>query len=241
VIARVAAFVAASAVLAATAGPPPSDAARLSYLVERVGNLQVQRVAHLGGERPRRALAAAIRDTDRALAVATRDAPASMREHYALFNLLWRQHRGWLQRPTPRDAPAAQRERDDELAWLADRGRAMAGVPPFAEDEAWQVARLSQRAARLAILRRALPAAQDALPAALDDLQERIAALQSRTAGQEGVEGEVAVARGQLDFLVRAIGTVPFGPREADVAARSADHVAEALDRVLAKLSASPG
>lgn len=239
-IARLAALVAASAVIAAGAAPPPSDAARLAYLVERAGNLQAQRLTHLGGERPRRALAAAIRDTDRALAVATRDAPASMREHYALFNLLWRQHRAWLQRASPRDVPAAQRERDDELAWLADRGRAMAGVPPFAEDEAWQVARLSQRAARLAILRRALPAAQDGLAATLEELQERLAALQSRTAGRDTLEGEVAVARGQLDFLVRAVQTVPFGPREADVAARSADHVAEALDRVLAKLSASP-
>lgn len=237
---RVVAAVATAWVLGAWAGSPPADAARLAYLVERAGSLQAQRAAHIGGERPRRALAAAIREMDRALAVAARDAPASMREHYALFDLLWRQHRAWLQRAAARESPEAH-ERDDELAWLAERGQAMAGIPPFAEDEAWQVARLSQRIARLAILRRTWPAAQEALAGALEALQERLAALQSRAAGREGLEGEVAVARGQLDFLVRAVGEVPFGARAADVAARSADHAAEALERAIARFSASRG
>ena len=240
-IARVAAALAAWLACAAWAGPPPTDAARVAFLVERIGNLQAQRNAHLGGDRPRRALAQASRDMDHALATAARDAPASMREHYALFGLLWRQHRAWLQRPGAREAAAAQRERDDELAWLADRGRGMAGVPPSAEEEAWQVARLSQRVARLAILRRALPSAGEALGPALDELRERLAALQARAAGREGFEGEVAVARGQVDFLLRAVAQTPFGAREADVAARSADHAAEALERALARLSASPG
>lgn len=239
-IRRLAILLAAGLASAAWGGPPPTDAARIAYLVERAGSLQAQRAAHIGGERPRRALAASIHAMDRALAVAARDAPASMREHYALFNLLWRQHRAWLQRAVARESSEAH-ERDDELAWLADRGRAMAGVPPFAEDDAWQVARLSQRIARLAILRRGWPAAQAPLDAALGESQERLAALRSRASGREGLEGEVAVAGGQLDFLVRAVGEVPFGARAADVAARSADHAAEALERALARLTPSPG
>ena len=238
---RLAAGLAAAMACAAFAGPPPTDAARIAYLVERVGNLEAQRIASVGGDRPRRALAKAIGDVDRTLAAAARDAPASMREHYALFELLWRQHRAWLQRAATREGLAALRERDDELAWLADRGRTLAGVPPSTEDEAWQVARLAERVSRLAVLRRSLPAAQQALDPALQELRERIAALQARVAGREGLEGEVAVARGQLDFLVRAVATRPFGAREADVAARSADHAAESLERALARLSASPG
>jgi hypothetical protein len=249
ILARAFAAAALFATLHAWSGEPAQDAARLATLVERVGKLHVQAGQDIAAERARRALAIATRDFDRQLRAAASGAPAAMREHYALFALLWRQHRAWLAKPAAREQVRALVDRADELAWLADRGQRLAGEPAGAAGDAWHAARLSQRVVRLALLRRwsrdeALARGEHA---ALEELRERLGRVHAATGGDAAVQAEVAVAENQLPFLARALDEEPTA-RSLDVAARSADNMLESLERALARieaagapLSASPG
>jgi hypothetical protein len=229
--------------LPAAAAPPARDAARLGLLLERVGSLRLQVLEGIGAERARRALAASLREADEALATAARDAPAGLREHYALMAALWRQHRAWLGKAGTRESIVAQRDRDEELAWLAERGRSLAGEPPGPADEAWHAARLSQQVMRLALLRRAGLGTGEAAEGddRLQQLRDRMDHLQQAVAGAPAAQAEVDVARSQLQFLERALRERPLGARSADVAARSADHVLEALQRALRRLEGVSG
>lgn len=222
------------------AGPAPRDAAQLALLLERTGNLHLQATEGVAGAKARRALAQALQRTDRVLAAASRDAPPALREHYALFSLWWRQQRSWLARPPARDAAASQRDRDEEGAWLGERGRRLAGEPPGPADDAWHAARLSQRVMRIALLRRGF--AEDSLlrlqVESLAELRERLERLQSATGPDSPAGAEVQVARSQLEFLARALEEPALRGRSADVAARSADHVLEALERALRRIEA---
>jgi hypothetical protein len=229
--------------LQAAAGEPREDAARLAILAERVGKLRAQAMEGVAPERARRALQSATRSFDATLAEAALRPPAALREHYALLRLLWRDYRAWLARPAGRDTARTQVDRDDELNYLAMKGVAANGPLESPRDGLARAARASQRAARLALLRRDVPTPSLAgeEQAALAELREVLDALSGATAADPALAAEIQVAQNQWPFLAQALeAKAPRNARALDVAARSADHILEAMERALARTGVPP-
>ena len=229
--------------LQAQAGEPREDAARLAILAERVGKLHAQAIEGIAPDRARRALQSATRSFDTTLADASARPPAALREHYALLRLLWRDYRAWLARPAGRDAARNQVDRDDELNYLVMKGLGASGPLEPPRESLARAARMSQRVARLALLRRDVPTASLAgeEQAALADLREALEMLAGATASDAAVAAEVQVAQNQWPFLAQALeANAPRTARALDLAARSADHILEALERALARGAAGP-
>ena len=225
------------------AADPREDAARIAILAERAGKLHAQATAGIAADRARRALAATTRDMDAALREAGSAAPPALRDHYALLSLLWRDYRGFLARPAARDAARMQLDRDEELTYLAMKGRRAAGPLPPPRETLVRASIAAQRVARLALLRRDAATAniQPAEAQALAELRTTLVALQPASDRDASLAAEVQVAQNQLPFLEQALD-VP-APRTAhalDLVARSADNILEALERATRRAAVSP-
>jgi hypothetical protein len=228
------------AVMPAWASDAREDAAQLAIAAEHVAKLHAQVLHGVGADRARRALAQASRAFDGQLRTAAARSPPALHEHYALLTLLWREHRAWIARPAGRDAARSEADRDDELTWLTRKGQRLAGPMAAPAEDASLAACLSQRVARVAIARHGERVREGD---GLEALRAALGRLEAAEGGDAGVAAELQVARNQFLFLARALDE--GGPRNLDVAARSADNILEALQRAMRRmpsaLSPSPG
>ena len=201
---------------------------RLEMLAERIAKLHAQVGQGVLVERSRRALPEAVRDFETALReVRSRPAGPEIRDNYVLLALLWTDYRAWALKPATRDNARKLAERAEEVAWVAakgarlshDAGRTGTGLLAL---EAAHAATLSQRLARLYLLRR-----WDVKP----ETSERAA-----PANTPAIETELQAAQGQLAFLLQAgreLDTRKAEARTLEFAAKSADHLLESMQRVV--------
>ena len=229
------------------AAPPAEEAAwRLAILAERLGKLQAQASQGIAADRARRAATETSREFESRLRAASASAPGpEVRDLYVMTALLWQDWRAWVARPASRDNVRAGIDRADELAWILGRiVRLVSGETASLEADAARAALLAQRIPRLLLSRRASPA--DArlateCRAAVDELQRLMDRLVERAAGDAALAAELDVASNQARVLARAVEEAdaqPHATRPYDVAARSGDHVMEAMQRAARRLAA---
>jgi len=146
-----------AASLAASAQDP---AMRLEALTERIAKLHAQVGQGVLAERSKRALPEAVREFDGALReVKARPAGPEVQDNYLLLGLLWTEYRAWALKPATRDNAKKLAERAEEVAWVAGKGARLVhgtgrkGTGLLAL-EAAHAATLSQRLARLYLMRR---------------------------------------------------------------------------------------
>jgi hypothetical protein len=218
---------------------------RLEALTERIAKLHAQLGQDVLRERSRRALAETVREFDAALREAkARASGAEERETYVLLGLLWTDYRAWALKPATRDNAKKLAERAEEVAWVAAKGarlehaRGRKGTGLLAL-EAAHAATLSQRLARLYLLRRwdvKPESAERTIPAVEADLQRTLERLRAAPANTPRIETELQAAQGQLAFLLKAgreLDSRRTNPRTLEFAAKSADHLLESMQRVV--------
>ena len=239
-------FVAALAWLAlATCARAQDPAMRLEALSERIAKLHAQLGQQVLVERSRRALPESVREFDAALRdVRALAAGPEARDTYILLGLLWTDYRGWALKPPTRDNAKKLAERAEEVAWVAAKGARLVhgtgrkGTGALALDAA-HAATLSQRLARLYLLRRwdvKPESAERAVPAVEAQLQGTLDRLRAASANTPQIETELQAAQGQLAFLLQAgreLDTRRADMRTLEFAAKSADHLFEAMERVV--------
>ena len=162
-------------------------AMRLEALSERIARLHAQLGQNVLVDRSRRALPETVREFESALReVKARPAGPEVRDNYLLLGLLFTEYRAWALKAPTRDNAKKLAERAEEVSWVAAKGarlvhgtgRKGTGVLAL---EAAHAATLSQRLARLYLLRRwdvkpesaerAVPAVEKQLQAALEKLR----------------------------------------------------------------------
>jgi hypothetical protein len=220
-------------------------AVRLEGLTERIAKLHAQLGQEVLVERSRRGLAEALREFDSALReVKSSPAGAEVRDNYLLLGLLFGEYRAWALKPPTRDNAKKLAERAEEVAWVAAKGARLLhgsgrkGTGALAL-EAARAATLSQRLARLYLLRRwdvRPESAERAVPAVEKELRDTLERLRSAPANTPQIETELQAAQGQLAFLLQAgreLETRRSEARTLEFAAKSADHLFEAMERVV--------
>lgn len=220
-------------------------AMRLEGLSERIAKLHAQLGQNVLAERSRRALPESLRDFETALReVQARPGGAEVRDNYLLLGLLFTEYRAWALKPATRDNAKKLAERAEEVAWIAAKGARLVhgsgrkGTGALAL-EAAHAATLSQRLARLYLLRRwdvKPESAERAVPAVEKALQATLEKLRSAGANTPGIDTELQAAQGQLAFLLQAgreLDTRRADMRTLEFAAKSADHLFEAMERVV--------
>jgi hypothetical protein len=230
-------------VAAATAALAQEPGLRLEALAERIAKLQAQVGQGVLAERSRRALPEAVREFDASLRdAAARASSADAREDYLLLKLLWQDLRPWTLKPPTRDNAKRISERVEEVAWIAAKGARRVvepgrkGTGVLAVDAA-HVATLAQRVARLHLVRRwGLRDANLAatLAAATADLHATLEKLRRAPANTPGIETELEVAAGQLQFLVQAAQELEGGRgslRQMEFIAKAGDNILESMER----------
>ena len=240
-----AAMLAAFALAAFPAARAQDASIRLETLTERIAKLHAQVGQGVLVERSRRALPEALRDFETALReVRTRPAGPEIRDNYVLLALLWTEYRGWALKPATRDNARKLAERAEEVAWVAakgarlsqDAGRKGTGLLAL---EAAHAATLSQRLARLYLLRRwdvKPETSERAAPAVEAELQRTLEKLRAAPVNTPAIETELQAAQGQLAFLLQAgreLDTRKAEARTLEFAAKSADHLLESMQRVV--------
>ena len=218
---------------------------RLAPGVERIARLHAQAGTDIMGAKSRRALAQAVRDFDASLrtALAAAQGPEA-RENYVLLAMLWHDYREWLHRPPSRETARKLRERTEEMAWVASKGvrlvnESSRGSVAAAALRASQAALASQRIAKAYLWRRwdirddaldrELREARENLPRALD-------AIAPGPAVGADLGAQVESARTQWRFLADAaaqLDKAPSDKRALEFACKAADHIFEAMDRVI--------
>jgi hypothetical protein len=236
----------AAAILAAsTAAHAQDPAMRLEALTERIAKLHAQLGQNVLAERSRRALPEAVREFDAALReVKGRASAPEVRDNYLLLGLLWTEYRAWALKPPTRDNAKKLAERAEEVAWVAAKGARLVhgsgrrGTGQLAL-EAAHVATLSQRLARLYLLRRwdVKPgSAERTAPVVEADLQRAIEKLRTAPHNTPEIDTELQAAQGQLGFLLQAgreLDSRRAQVRTLEFAAKSADHLLESMERVV--------
>ena len=240
-----AAILAAFALVASPAARAQDPSIRLETLTERIAKLHAQVGQGVLVERSRRALPEAVRDFETALReVRSRPAGPEIRDNYVLLALLWTDYRAWALKPATRDNARKLAERAEEVAWVAakgarlshDAGRKGTGLLAL---EAAHAATLSQRLARLYLLRRwdvKPETSERAAPAVETELQRTLDKLRAAPANTPAIETELQAAQGQLAFLLQAgreLDTRKAETRTLEFAAKSADHLLESMQRVV--------
>jgi hypothetical protein len=229
----------------ATVARAQDPAMRLEALSERIAKLHAQLGQNVLLERSRRALPETVREFDGALReVKARAAGAEVRDNYLLLGLLWTDYRAWALKPATRDNAKKLAERAEEVAWVAAKGARLVhgagrkGTGALAL-EAAHAATLSQRLARLYLLRRwdvKPESAERAAPAVEKQLQGTLEKLRAAAANTPEIDTELQAAQGQLAFLLQAgreLDTRRADMRTLEFAAKSADHLFEAMERVV--------
>jgi hypothetical protein len=236
---------AAAVTLASVAASAQEPAMRLEALAERIAKIQAQLGQGVLAERSRRAMPEAVREFDAALRQATaRATAADVRDNYLLLRLLWQDYRTWALKPATRDNAKRLSERVEEVAWIAAKGARMIhepgrrGTGRLALDAA-HAATLSQRVARLHLLRRwglRDEGINTALAAASADLRATLGKLRASTHNTPEVETELQVAEGQLAFLLQAASELEGGRgslRQVEFIAKTGDNILESMQRVV--------
>jgi hypothetical protein len=229
----------------ATCAHAQDPAMRLEVLSERIAKLHAQLGQEVLVERSRRALPESVREFESALRdVKARASGPEVRDNYILLGLLWTDYRGWALKPPTRDNAKKLAERAEEVAWVAAKGARLMhgtgrkGTGVLALDAA-HAATLSQRLARLYLLRRwdvKPESAERAVPAVEAQLQGALERLRAASANTPEIETELQAAQGQLAFLLQAgreLDTRRADMRTLEFAAKSADHLFEAMERVV--------
>jgi hypothetical protein len=243
---RGAAAVLAALALLAVAGARAQDPTiRLETLTERIAKLHAQVGQGVLVERSRRALPEAVRDFEGALReVRARPAGPEIRDNYVLLALLWTDYRAWALKPATRDNARKLAERAEEVAWIAAKGARLShdvarkGTGVLALD-AGHAATLSQRLARLYLLRRwdvKPESSERAAPAVEAELQRLLEKLRTAPANTPEIDTELQAAQGRLGFLLQAgreLDTRKAEMRTLEFAAKSADHLLESMQRVV--------
>ena len=246
--AAAAVFVVAS--LAVHAAPPAeprrADAfLRLAPAVERIARLHAQSGQGVMAPRSRRALADAIRDFDATLRAALAAASGvEARENYILLTMLWQDYREWAQRPPSRETARKLRERTEEVAWIAAKGvrlvnESARGTVGASALRASQAALASQRIAKAYLWRRweirddgldrELRESRESLPRALEAIAQTPALAAETLAHVESAQTQwrfLSDAAAQLD-------ATPGNARSLEFACKAADHILEAMERVM--------
>jgi len=221
----------------ARVSPAQVDAAsRLAMLSERIAKLHAQLGREVLVVRSRRALTAAAAEFDRGLAEASATPPTpEIRENYLILKHLWTGYRAAaLQAPTP-DLGRKLAERNDEVAWIAAKGaRLLAAQDRSRATELVMAAgaarAAAQRLAKIYLQRGwAFPAGalEPESEAARKELREGLRIAQAARETGEAIALELRAAEAQLGFLRNAAER-----RDLEHIAKSADNIAEALDRV---------
>jgi len=240
-------FVASLAVHGATAPEARRADAflRLGPGIERIARLHAQSGQGVMAQRSRRALAEAIGDFDKTLraALAAVSEPEP-RENYVLLSMLWQDYREWAQRPPSRETGRKLRERTQEVAWVAAKGLRLTHDPARGGTtgtavRASQAAIAAQRIAKVYLWRRwdirddtldrELREAREGLPRALDALAKTPGLAEDTLAHVESAQTQwrfLSDAAAQLD----AAGT---NTRALEFACKAADHILEAMERVI--------
>ena len=220
-------------------------AMRLEALAERIAKLHAQLGQNVLVERSRRALPETVREFEVALRdVKARPAGAEVRDNYVLLGLLFTEYRAWAMKPATRDNAKKLAERAEEVAWVAGKGARLLhgtgrkGTGVLALDAA-HAATLSQRLARLYLMRRwdvKAESSERAVPAVEASLQGTLERLRTASANTPQIDTELQAAQGQLAFLLQAgreLDTRRADMRTLEFAAKSADHLFEAMERVV--------
>ena len=218
---------------------------RLEALTERIAKLHAQVGQGVLAERSKRALPETVREFDGALREAkARATGPEIRDNYLLLGLLWTEYRSWALKPATRDNAKKLAERSEEVAWVAAKGARLVygsgrkGTGLLAI-EAAHAATLSQRLARLYLLRRwdvKPESAERAAPAVEADLQRTLEKLRAAPVNTPEIETELQAAQGQLGFLLEAgrqLDARRSDMRTLEFAAKSADHLLESMERVV--------
>jgi len=241
---RALAFVAAAA-MAAPAATAQEPAMRLEALTERIAKLHAQMGQGVLAERSRRAMPEAVREFEAALKGAEAKAYSQeARENYQLLRLLWTDYRAWALKPPTRDNARRLAERAEEVCWIAAKGARMLheagrrGTGRLALDAA-HAAMLSQRVARLHLLRRwglRDEAIATALAASSADLRASLEKLRGAAHNTPEIDTELQVAEGQMGFLLQAARELEGGrgsQRQVEFIAKAGDHILESMERVV--------
>jgi hypothetical protein len=187
-----------------------------------------------------------VREFDATLKAALATAPgAEARENYVLLAMLWHDYRDWARRSSSRETARKLRERTEEVAWVAAKGIRLVNDASRASItstalRASQAAVFAQRIAKTYLWRRwdirddalarELRDARDSLPRAL----EAIAATPNLA---PEINAQVEAAQTQWRFLSDAAAQLEAStanPRALEFACKAADHISEAMDRVIA-------
>ena len=237
----------AAAAFAIAAGTAHSQepAMRLEALTERIAKLHAQLGQGVLADRSRRALPEAIRDFEATLrAVTARASTPETRDNYLLLRLLWQDYRGWALKPPSRENAKRLAERAEEVAWIAAKGARLIHEPGRRGTgrlalEAAHAATLSQRVARMHLLRR-WGLRDEALASALAqsslELRTTIEKLRSAPHNTPEIDTELQVAEGQMGFLLQAAQEIEGGRgsvRQMEFIAKAGDHILESMQRVV--------
>jgi len=245
---------AAAGIVLAACAPAPVHAAdalrsdpflRLAPAVERIARLHAQSGQGVMAHRSRRALADALRDFDAGVKAALAAAPgAEARENYVLLSMLWHDYREWAQRPPTRETARKLRERTEEVAWIASKGVRLTGessraATGAASVRASQAALASQRVAKAYLWRR-WDIRDEGLDRELREARENLPRALEAIAATPGIAPEtlaqVDSARTQWRFLSDAatqLDASAANARALEFACKAADHILEAMERVM--------
>jgi hypothetical protein len=217
----------------------------LGPAVERLARLHAQSGQGVMAQRSRRALADATRDFDATLRSAMASAPgAEAGENYVLLTMLWHDYREWLQRPPSRETARKLRERTEEIAWIAAKGirlvnDASPGNVKAVALRASQAAAASQRIAKAYLWRR-WDIRDDGIDRELRESRESLPRALEAIASSPGLAADaltqVESAQTQWRFLSDAasqLDTAPANARALEFACKAADHIFEAMERVI--------
>lgn len=218
---------------------------RLEALTERIAKLHAQLGQGILAERSRRAMPEVIREFEATLRAATaRASTPEVRDNYVLLRLLWHDYRAWALKPPSRDNAKRLSERAEEVAWIAAKGARLIHEPGRRGTgrlalEAAHAATLSQRVARMHLLRRwglRDEALASALAQASTELRTTIDKLRTAASNTPEIETELQVADGQMAFLLQAAQELEGGRgnvRQMEFIAKSGDHIFESMERVV--------
>ena len=214
----------------------PVAAMRMATLVERVAKLHAQSSHGILPERSRRALQETVRELDAQVKRArARNAPAEVRDPLLMVAILWDEQRPWALRAPTRENTRKLVERTEETVFVAEKAaRLAAGGKESPALLAQRAALLSQRAARLHILRRG---AGDEwvreLVASEDELRRALSRLATGPGNTPEVIAELQLADNQLEFLAPAGGSREAPARRLEFAAKAGDHLLESMSRLV--------
>ena len=232
-------------------GAPSSEARRADAFlrlgpgVERIARLHAQSGQGVMGQRSRRALTDAIRDFDATLRAALAAASGvEARENYVLLAMMWQDYRDWAQRPPSRETARKLRERTEEVAWIAAKGvrlvnESARGTVGASALRASQAALAAQRIAKAYLWRR-WDIRDEGIDRELRDSREGLPRALEAIAHTPGLPAEtlahVESAQTQWRFLSDAaaqLDTAPANARALEFACKAADHILEAMERVM--------